>query len=613
MHWQQRETISLDDRLWREAPSVRGLLESAETLTDARQAFRGWLERIEEDAATDVLSGAERLDAAQQAEAIQTLRRFLSTPNEAIAETSTLRTLWELARGARDLETVAGFVDEFTHLFRAVHGRSGIGRGWLGKDPDVVARHLEHLPEVGRRAGKHRSQFLDEAAERVLGRASAFPCGLDEGLSSERREHVMRIRDALAASEWEWNSWEWQARHVLKGREGFNTLRKLVPLRLEEATAVHEAVRAGIPWGITPYYLSLFDFQSSVRTNDAQVRAQVMPPLPLVQAMVEHQSDRNTALDFMGEHDTSPMERITRRYPHVAILKVCGTCPQICSYCQRNWEIDDAMMWDRLPSREDLDPALDWFAEHPAVFDVLVTGGDPLILPDDVLFHALDRLAAMPHIQHIRIGTRVPVTLPMRVTQKFAKRLGQYARIGVRNVSVVTHVESGLEVTPELAQAVAHLRQAGITVFNQLVFTVYASRRFQTVATRMALNRAGIVPYYTFYTKGKSEHRDYLVPIARILQERKEEARLLPGIVRTDEPVFNVPRLGKHHLRAAQDREWIAVRPDGRRVYLIHPWEKGIAPVEPWPYADVSIRAYLERMASLGEERSDYDSIWYYS
>lgn len=613
MHPQQYETTSLGDRLWREAPIVREMLEAADTMTDARRVFCDWLRCMEDEAAIESGEELNRLEAAQQAAAIRILRAFLSEANEALVGKSTLRTLWELARGQRDPETAAGFIDEMSHLFRAVCGRSGISRGWLGREPGVVARHFEHLPEVGRRAGKHRSQFLDEAAEHVLDRTSRFSCGLDAELVTKRNEHAVRIREYFGASEVEWNDWEWQAHHVLKGRDGFRTLRQLVPLRLEEATAVHEAVRAGVAWGITPYYLSLFDFESSSRRSDAPVRAQVMPPLHLVQAMIEHQNDRSTALDFMGEHDTSPMEHITRRYPHVAILKVCGTCPQVCTYCQRNWEIDDAMMWDRLPSCKDLDPALDWFAEHPAVFDVLITGGDPLVLPDDVLFHVLDRLSAMPHVQHVRIGTRVPVTLPMRITEAFAKRLGSYARPGIRNLSIVTHVESGLEVTPDLAEAVAHLRRAGITVFNQLVFTVYASRRFQTAATRMALNRAGITPYYTFYTKGKAEHRDYLVPIARMLQERKEEARLLPGIVRTDEPVFNVPRLGKHHLRAGQDREWIGILPEGQRVYLIHPWEKGIAPVEPWPYVDVPIRTYLRQMASLGEDLKEYDSIWYYS
>ena len=73
-----------------------------------------------------------------------------------------------------------------------------------------------------------------------------------------------------------------------------------------------------------------------------------------------------------------------------------------------------------------------------------------------------------------------------------------------------------------------------------------------------------------------------------------------------------MPGLGKSHLRAKQDRELIAIRPDGRRVYLFHPWEKGIAPVGPWPYVDVSIREYLDRLAELGEDPSDYESIWTY-
>jgi len=76
--------------------------------------------------------------------------------------------------------------------------------------------------------------------------------------------------------------------------------------------------------------------------------------------------------------------------------------------------------------------------------------------------------------------------------------------------------------------------------------------------------------------------------------------------------VFNVPGLGKNHLRARQDRELIGVRPDGRRVYLFHPWEKGIAPVAPWPYVDASIWEYLNRLESIGEDREDYESIWYY-
>jgi lysine 2,3-aminomutase len=113
--------------------------------------------------------------------------------------------------------------------------------------------------------------------------------------------------------------------------------------------------------------------------------------------------------------------------------------------------------------------------------------------------------------------------------------------------------------------------------------------------------------------KGKDETRAYIVPIARILQERKEEGRLLPGLDRTEEPVFNVPRLGKNHLRASQDHRLIMIRPDGRRVYDFHPWEKNLAMQPPYYHVDVSIFEYLQALADRGEDLWDYHTIWYYS
>jgi lysine 2,3-aminomutase len=265
-----------------------------------------------------------------------------------------------------------------------------------------------------------------------------------------------------------------------------------------------------------------------------------------------------------------------------------------------------------LPPRQKLDAALDWFADHPNVRDVLITGGDPLFLSNARIQYMMDRLAALDHIVHIRWGTRAPVTMPMRITDRLAELLGRYIEPGLRNIGVVTHIESAAEVTPELAEAVHRLRRQGIYVYNQQVLTLDTSRRFQTVANRVAMKRAGVDPYYTFYPKGKEETSDYTTPLARILQERKEEARLLPGAFRTDEPVFNVPRLGKNHVRAWQDRELIAIRPDGRRVYLWHPWEKGITPTRPWIYVDNSIHKYLKALEKLGEDPTDYASIWYY-
>ncbi len=606
------EPEMLVERLWDEDSMIVERLARSETLDEARHRLLDYLGELEEGLRAGAFD-LDRLEWSSALDAIFMFKNLLSPENEAIAEFSTLEQLWRLARGHEDEEMDPGFVDEFLHLFRAINGRSGIGHGWLDRESAGRAGSVEdEFPRIGRRAAIERSQFLDGLADEVWRAVAAHPSGLDSEIVRKRGENRCRILAAFGATESDWNDPEWQAGHVLKGVGGATRLQELVPLRSEEVAAVRLAVQYGIPWGITPYYLSLFDFESDDRTEDGQVRSQVIPPIHTVRRMIEHRQDRSRALDFMRERDTSPADRITRRYPTVAAFKVCDTCPQICTYCQRNWEISDAMVFERLPTCADLDPAIAWFEEHPGITDVLLTGGDPLVLDESVLEYLLRRIAAMEHVRNIRIGSRVPVTIPMRITEALAERLGTYVAPGRRNLAFVTHVESAYEVTPELASAVDRLRRRGVQVYNQQVFTVETSRRFQAVANRVALRQVGIDPYYTFYTKGKEEHRDYLVPIARLLQERKEEARLLPGIFRTDEAVFNVPGLGKSHLRAKQDRELIAIRPDGRRVYLFHPWEKGIAPVGPWPYVDVSIRAYLERLVELSEDPSDYETIWTY-
>jgi len=601
------------EKLWHEAPTVEEALVRSDTLSEARGRLLDYLTELEEAVRTGAFD-LDRLEWSSALDAIGTFKNLLSPESEAIAGFSTVEALWRLARGHDD-EVEAGFVDEFLHLFRAINGRSGVGRGWFGREIGSPERSEEPeggFPRTGRRAATERSHFLDELADEVWRRTAVHPSGLDGEIVRKRGENRRRILASFDATEDDWAAPAWQARHVLKGEEGAARLQDLVPLRSEEIAAVRLAVRYGVPWGITPYYLSLFDFESTDRDEDGQVRSQVIPPLHTVRRMVEHRQDRSRTMDFMRERDTSPIDRVTRRYPTIAVFKVCDTCPQICTYCQRNWEISDAMVFERLPKAEDLEPALAWFEEHPGITDVLLTGGDPLLLDDRLLEHLLRRLAAMEHVRNLRIGTRVPVTMPMRIGAELAERFGAYVSPGRRNVAVVTHVESAYEVTPELAAAVDRLRRRRVQVYNQQVYTIETSRRFQAVATRVALRQVGIDPYYTFYTKGKEEHRDYLVPIARLLQERKEEARLLPGIFRTDEAVFNVPGLGKSHLRAKQDRELIAIRSDGRRVYLFHPWEKGIAPVGPWPYVDVSIREYLDRLAELGEDPSEYESIWTY-
>jgi lysine 2,3-aminomutase len=346
--------------------------------------------------------------------------------------------------------------------------------------------------------------------------------------------------------------------------------------------------------------------------QDYAVRRQVFPPLSYVQNMIAHRKDKKWAFDFMKEADTSPVDLITRRYPRVAIIKPYESCPQICVYCQRNWEISSPLMASALASREKIDAALQWFSEHEGMMDVLLTGGDPLVMDDSMIEGILSRLSEIPHIKSIRVATRTPATVPQRITPELCEAMAQYQELGRRNLCLVTHFMHPYEVTPETVAAIKRIKATGSEVCNQQVFTFANSRKFETSALRIVLKQIGFDPYYTFNMKGKTEMEEYSVPIARILQERKEEARLLPGIFRTDEPVFNVPGLGKDHLRAWQNHELIAITPEGRRMYSFLPWEKNIAQVKPYIYTDVSIYRYLERLKDRGEDPEDYRSIWYY-
>lgn len=605
---------SLIEELWKENPEIFKLLKESEDLEKARQG----LFKFSKDLEWKYREGKEelhKLEYATALEAIKVFNNFISPRNEEISGFSTLDYLRNLTKDDQGIteEVSDGFLEEFIHLFKSMEGKADISSGWLRPllEKDGV-KIVDFAKIKGREAGISRSNYLDKLYEKVHNFIDRYPSGCDDKLIKEREGNRQKILDYFGASINDWNDYYWHLKHIFQDKNDLENLKKLVPLTEEDIKAIEIAIENKIPFGITPYYLSLFDFSRSDRKNDYQVRSQVIPPIHYVTLMKEHRKERSYYFDFMGEHDTSPEELITRRYPMISILKPYDTCPQICVYCQRNWEITGPMMPEAVPSKESLDKALDWFAKHTSMKDVLITGGDPLALGDEKIKYIMDRLCQMEHVINIRWATRTPVTLPMRITDELTKLIGSYLKPGKRNICVVTHIEGASEVTPELAEAVMKFRKQGIYVYNQLVYTLETSRRFQNVAARIAMKKAGVDPYYTFYPKGKEETEDYLVPVARLWQERKEEARLIPGIFRTDEPVFNVPRLGKNHVRAWQDRELIALNKEGRRIYLWHPWEKGIASVEPYIYKDLPIYKYLQELAKRGEDIEEYKSIWYY-
>ena len=592
------------DTCWDAAPGLYVLLKESKSLESARNKVARYIEAREWTYACDV-SEIEAWDYTLFKEAVRTLKNIISPKNERITGTSSLEKLWVAAVNG-DADVADDFVYEFIHLFKALKLKADVYPSRLMEGIDIP--NFDEFE--GRKAGIMRSDYLDQMGRRMDRYLSRYKSGLDPGIIEKREENKRRILDILNSSEDDWHDWHWQFRHIFKDDNGLNIIRQVIELDEEHESSIRLAIDNNVPFGVTPYYLHLMDKEPC--DMDYAVRRQVFPPLSYVENMIAHRKDKKWAFDFMRERDTSPIDLVTRRYPRVAIVKPYESCPQICVYCQRNWEITSPLMVSAQAPMEKIEAALDWFLEHEEMMDILLTGGDPLVMSDSLIDRILSRLAQIPHLKNIRVASRMPATVPQRITEELCEILGYYQELGRRNLCLVTHFMHPYEITPETLAATGMVKRTGVEIYNQQVFTFANSRKFETASLRIILKQIGVDPYYTFNMKGKTEIEDYAVPIARILQERKEEARLLPGIFRTDEPVFNVPGLGKDHLRAWQNHELIAITSEGRRVYSFLPWEKNIAQVSPFVYTDVSIHRYLQRLIKRGEDPEDYRSIWYY-
>ena len=581
-------------------PELKEIMLSAFSLEEKRKKIREFIENLSalnfhKDTTIEALEWVVTRDA------IGVFRCIFSTRSERLAGYSLLKYMDDILH-RETLEGLAkpesGFFAELEHLLRGIIGKAGI---YPEKRP-VFSRY------EGVKAARLRSADLSRMAQRSKKFLDRYPCGLEKDIIRLRSINKARILNYFGATELEWEDWKWHTRHIIRDA---NTLNDLVNIKEKEYQAIMVARENKIPFGITPYYLSLMD-SATDGSRDYAVRAQVIPPISYVLAMKSAREAEEHSMDFMLERDTSPIEGITRRYPMITILKPIYTCPQICVYCQRNWEIEDVYSPNAVLKKERLDKAFRWLENTPEVIEVLITGGDPFILSNGKIEYMLSRLSRIKHIHRIRIGTRTLVTLPQRINESLVRTINRFHVPGKREILIVTHFEHPYEITPQSMEAVQKFRRYGMEVYNQLVYTFYNSRKFEASALRLKLRLIGVTPYYTFNTKGKKETDEYRVPIPRLLQEQQEEARLLPGSVRTDEIVFNVPRLGKNYLRASQHRDVISILPDGRRIYEFHPWEKKLSLVDTYVYTDVSIYDYLKRLKESGEDLSQYKTIWYY-
>lgn len=585
----QNTSRELLEKFWEENPVFREILLKSRTVEEARERVYHYLAEFDRKNLQGKAfeSQSERKIARK---ALQVLKNIFAQRSEKVTGFSALTRLFHLAHSRVENITIS-FMTEFRHLFLAMKGNTAISS--------------TNIINIGQ---KFREAHLLKLARTAQKTMENYTSGLSDEIIKYRQENRKKILNYFNATESDWYDWKWQLGHVLRDE---NILSNLISLTEDEKEAIRLSRLNKIPFGVTPYYVSLMD-QDTSRIRDHAVRAQVLPNLKYVNGVIEARKDPTKVFDFMGEKETSPRELVTRRYPMVAIMKPFNTCAQICVYCQRNWEIEDVMSSKAQHPFDKIRKALEWFSEHKEVNEILITGGDPGVMSTSVLSKILDIVSTINHIKRIRIGTRTPVVLPMRFNEEFVELLAKHHVPGKREVALMTHFEHPYEITPEAMEAVQKIRSKGIAVYNQGVFTFENARRFEMAALRRNLRLIGVDPYYTFNAKGKEETSEYRVPIARLLQEQAEEARLCPGLERTDEAVFNIPRLGKNYLKAMQDHEVIMINENGQRIYEFYSWDMYDQENESYLFTDVSIYDFMLEMERRSEEQEDYQSIWYY-
>ena len=245
-----------------------------------------------------------------------------------------------------------------------------------------------------------------------------------------------------------WRTWQWQLRHALTTAE---ELERIVPLTAAERRGLALAAERGLRVAVTPYYAALAD----PAHPSCPVRRQAIP------TDAEFEPAPGDLRDPLGEDGRRPARAIVHRYPDRALLLATDRCAVYCRHCTRRRV---TLTGDGALSREDLARAIEYLRAAPAIRDVIVSGGDPLVLDDDRLDELLAALRTVPHVKVLRLATRAPVVLPMRIDARLAARLRRHAPL-----FVVTHFNHPKECTDEARAACEALVDAGVPVENQTV------------------------------------------------------------------------------------------------------------------------------------------------
>ncbi|RPK13031.1 Lysine 2,3-aminomutase [Priestia endophytica] len=298
-------------------------------------------------------------------------------------------------------------------------------------------------------------------------------------------------------TEEQWNDWVWQLTNTIRTIE---QLEKVMDLTEEEKEGVRISTKT-IPLNITPYYAWLM--------NEKDPRCPVrMQSVPVGKEIYKTRYDLE---DPLHEDEDSPVPGLTHRYPDRVLFLVTNQCSMYCRYCTRRRFSGQIGMG--VPKKQ-LDAAISYIANTPAVRDVLISGGDGLLINDRILEYVLKSLRDIPHVEIIRIGTRAPVVFPQRITENLCTILKKYHPVWLN-----THFNTSIEITEESKKACEMLADAGVPVGNQAVILTGINDSVEIMKKLMHdLVKIRVRPYYIYQCDLSEGISHFRAPISKGLE-----------------------------------------------------------------------------------------------
>ncbi len=327
--------------------------------------------------------------------------------------------------------------------------------------------------------------------------SSVVPAVAGRNLGENPRSQAFRERFFPDATLDQWNDWRWQSRNRIRSLDDFE---RVIDLSRVEREALEQGGTM-LPIGVTPYYMSLIDPDDPAQP----LRRTVVP------TTAEFQRTAGEADDPLGEDGHSPVPGLVHRYPDRVLLLPLDFCSTYCRYCTRSRVVGHG---EYVPNEARLDAIFDYLEGATQVRDVLISGGDPLALSNEKLDAILSRLRAIPHIEFVRIGTKMPAVLPQRITPELCDVLRKYHPLWMS-----LHFLHPDECTPESTRACERLADAGIPLGSQTVLLKGVNDNVETMKRlvhRLLMMR--VKPYYLYQCDPISGSAHFRTSVAKGLE-----------------------------------------------------------------------------------------------